>query len=643
MKIENINGCRSIDAFVKQKLDRLNQTDRSFKSLFTLMFSEADGVLYERSEGYKIIKTTYGEAKENALKRAAALRTLLANCPYDSVVGIYMENSVEWIETFWAVLAAGFRPLLLNLRLDAQNIHAALKDSEAVAVISDSTTFAVQTILQQDLIAPKADMTDGPFGTGIFVMSTGTSSHVKICCYGSEEFCCLVNDSVSIVKNCVQIKKHYNGYIKLLTFLPFYHVFGLIAMYIWFAFFSRSFVHLKNMEPQTILNTVRRHEVTHIFAVPLFWERVYDQAMKGIAQRGEKTVQKYEKGLRIGAKLEGCPPLARLFRKIAFKQVRDNIFGDSVLFMISGGSPIRAEALRFFNDIGYHLANGYGMTEIGITSVEQSMDARVRNSGSVGKPMDSVSYKINEYGELLVKGPSLAKSILQDGNCTTRGDDWFATGDLARFENGTYYIEGRRDDLILLANGEMLNPNLIEPQLISKEMAHICLINAGKANAPLPTLLVSVGRGCTKSQLEAYRGQLLAQLEQQKLQTHIKGIVFVAESLLAQNEFKLNRSALAKKYVQGQLATLSIEDAPAQTAGSELELQVAEIVASILNKPAEQIGLDADFFMDLEGTSLDYFALLSALKSVFNLPFAETDQTSFNTVREICRYIEGTN
>ena len=59
----------------------------------------------------------------------------------------------------------------------------------------------------------------------------------------------------------------------------------------------------------------------HIFGVALFWESVYSQGMSGIKARGEKTVAKFEKGLRISRIIGDVPLLGSLFSKIAFREV----------------------------------------------------------------------------------------------------------------------------------------------------------------------------------------------------------------------------------------------------------------------------------------------------------------------------------
>ncbi len=640
LKYNHLGDCRTIDQYVQKKLNALQKTDRSFSTLFDFMFSEKDAVLYERSTGYKIIKTTYGEAHTRALEMAASLRVRLPEAPAHATVGIYMENGAEWIETFWAVLAAGFCPLLLNLRLDPAVLESALSDCSAIAVVADHGTFSLPTLSPDDLTGASPALADHPFGTRIYVMSTGTSAHVKVCAYGAEEFACLVSDSAHIIKECAQIKRHYKGELKLLTFLPFYHVFGLIAMYIWFAFFSRTFVHLNDLEPQTILNTVRRHEVTHIFAVPLFWERIYEKAECAIANRGEATLKKYRKGIAIGQKLDAIPALAKAFRRAAFREVREQLFGDSVQFMITGGSPIRPEALAFFNDIGYHLTNGYGMTEIGITSVELSMNARHRKTAGVGKPLPSISYDIGDNSELLVRGKSLAVEIHSDGACYARGEEWFHTGDLAECRNGVYYILGRTDDLILLPGGEMLNPNLIEPTFLSPEISEACLINAGEGRAVIPTLILSVERGTTRERLASLDAAVAEKLRQAKLDTQITQVVFVPGSLLGESDFKLNRNAITRRFVSGELTAVSAETAPATAITDETARRVAAVFATALGLDIACIGMDADFFRDLNGTSLDYFAMLSALRETFCLPFTESDVVNFHTVSGVCRYME---
>ena len=498
---KTLGGYGSINSFVAGKLKTLEGMERSFRSLCLLMYSEQENIMYESSHGYEIRKTSYGESFRNVLARTEKLKKALPDLPRDSVIGLDLDNSLDWIELFWAILACGYCPLLMNRRLSASMMEDALHSIGCKAVITDGRTYGVPSYDYRAFNAEGADAFSGapenllprPFGSTLYVMSSGTSMHVKVCGYTAQEFYYQIQGSFSILKKSREIKRHYKSALKHLLFLPLYHIFGLAAVYTWFAFFSRTFVELPDLAPDTILNTIRRHGVTHIFAVPLFFEEVYDEAMRTIEARGEKTVEKLQKGLAISEKLENRPFLSRVFSKIAFKEVRDNMFGPSIRYLITGGAGIRPEVIRFFNAIGYHLSDGYGMTEIGITSVELSSRPAVLNTASVGSPMDAVEYRINSEGELLVRGRVMAYSITEDGKTTlSDGEHWFNTHDLAEEKDGRYYILGRRDDLVIGNSGENLNPVLIEPELMLPGVSAVCLTAIEKDGVKSPVLVVSV-------------------------------------------------------------------------------------------------------------------------------------------------------
>ena len=641
MKIDNIGGYRSIPAFVRAKLDRFAGMERTFGSLYEMMFSERDNILYEKSVGYRIEKTTYGESRAHIEQKAARLSARLSALPADGVVGLYMDNSLDWIETFWAILRAGFRPLLMNRRLDTATLEAALSDAGAKAVISDGPVFSVFTLSAAELTGAAAEpLSDTPFGTELFVMSSGTSAGVKVCAYTAEELYYQIEGSVGIINECKQIKKHCEGQLKLLTFLPFYHIFGLTAVYIWFAFFSRTFVQLNDLAPGTIVNTIRRHKVTHIFAVPLFWNKVYEQAMTTIRDRGEATARKFEKGMALAKKLSGVPLLGDAFSRLAFREVRDNLFGDSIRFMITGGSEAKTEVLEFFNTIGYPLANGYGMTEIGITSVELSPRRKIRIGGSVGHPMSSVEYAVSGEGELLVRGRAMARYILENG-VRTENDGWFATRDLARCEKGRYYILGRRDDVVISQTGENLNPNLVEPRFGDLPgLREVCLIKGTERETVIPTLLCSMDPAIREARFDALQAQVRERLAALGLAAQINRVVFTARPLMGPEDIKLNRRTIAAAYARGEFPVLTGEVVRAAASDGELARQVRDIFARSLNKPAEQIGDDYDFFTDGGGTSLDYFGALSLFQSEMSVTLPVTDGQSLSTVSEICRYIK---
>ena len=138
---------------------------------------------------------------------------------------------------------------------------------------------------------------------------------------------------------------------------------------------------------------------------------------------------------------------------------------------------------------GFVVNQCYGMTEtfgdgiLNFTQVEKHISA-------VGKPDDHVQYKLDETGEICIKGDCVMLGYYKDPEATAEvidADGWFHTGDLARMdEEGFYYITGRKKNLIILASGENVSPEELEKKLalcpaitecIVKEKGHkICAV-----------------------------------------------------------------------------------------------------------------------------------------------------------------------
>ena len=117
---------------------------------------------------------------------------------------------------------------------------------------------------------------------------------------------------------------------------------------------------------------------------------------------------------------------------------------------------------------GFVVNQCYGMTEtfgdgiLNFTQVEKQMSA-------VGKPDDHVQYKLDETGEICIKGDCVMLGYYKDPEATAEvidADGWFHTGDLARMdEEGFYYITGRKKNLIILTSGENVSPEELEKKL----------------------------------------------------------------------------------------------------------------------------------------------------------------------------------
>lgn len=264
---------KSFYNFVQQKLDDFANQKHDFANLFAFMFREREEILGEKLLEYSIKYTTYGECADTIKKTAFVLNKLLS-FEKGSIIGLSMANSIEWIQVFWSILQCGYRPLLINSRLPIDTIENIISTHSVKAVITDEVEFSCKTIKSSLLYENLSeDFIPSVWGDEVLFMSSGTSNNVKLCAYNGENFYAQICSSKQILDACPQIGSHYEGKLKHLAILPFYHVFGFIAVYLWFTFFSRTLVFLKDNKPSTILLTIRTHKVTHVFAVPLLFEK----------------------------------------------------------------------------------------------------------------------------------------------------------------------------------------------------------------------------------------------------------------------------------------------------------------------------------------------------------------------------------
>jgi len=96
-------------------------------------------------------------------------------------------------------------------------------------------------------------------------------------------------------------------------------------------------------------------------------------------------------------------------RKRIFKEIHD-ILGGRVRLFINGAAALDREVERGYNELGFRIAQGYGLTETSPV-IAAATDDHYRE-GSVGQIFPSLEVRIanpNEegIGEIQVKGPSV--------------------------------------------------------------------------------------------------------------------------------------------------------------------------------------------------------------------------------------------
>jgi thioester reductase-like protein len=150
-------------------------------------------------------------------------------------------------------------------------------------------------------------------------------------------------------------------------------------------------------------------------------------------------------------------------------------------YIISGGAPLKREVGDWFQDHSVHICSLYGSTEMGV-SMLANLDPQSKNWYSVRSIYSGHNEK--RYIAFEEEGDGL-KHLYVTADCPhlaidviNRPDGGYNSNDLFEEDpdNPGYYIHrGRRDDILLMENGEKTNPvpmeNTIRQSPIVKQVA----------------------------------------------------------------------------------------------------------------------------------------------------------------------------
>jgi long-chain acyl-CoA synthetase len=147
--------------------------------------------------------------------------------------------------------------------------------------------------------------------------------------------------------------------------------------------------------------------------------------------------------------------------------VRDQLGLRRARWCYTGGAPLGPDTYRFFRSFGINLKQVYGATEA--SALIACQDDAEANPNTVGRPLPRVEIRIDDRGEVLLKGPNVFKVYFKQEEVTREtltSDGWLKTGDAGFFDKqGHLVIIDRAKDVGKLADGSAFAPQFIENKL----------------------------------------------------------------------------------------------------------------------------------------------------------------------------------
>jgi long-chain acyl-CoA synthetase len=225
---------------------------------------------------------------------------------------------------------------------------------------------------------------------------------------------------------------------------------------------------------------------TFILAVPRVFEKVFNSAEQKAAGDGKGAIfgRAAATAVAWSQALDGPgrPPFGLraqhlLFDRLVYGKLRAAL-GGQTQYAVSGGAALSERLSHFFRGIGVTVLEGYGLTETTAAATVNRPD-RVK-IGTVGLPLPGVSIRIDEDGEILIKGASVFPGYWRNEAATSEvftEDGWFRTGDIGELDDeGFLKITGRKKEMIVTAGGKNVAPAVLEDRIRSHALVSQAMV-----------------------------------------------------------------------------------------------------------------------------------------------------------------------
>jgi long-chain acyl-CoA synthetase len=293
-------------------------------------------------------------------------------------------------------------------------------------------------------------------------------------------------------KGCMLLQRNYHAVVDALgeldelnvegdvqlLFLPLAHSYAQLVLYAGAAVgytvafcpdLTRIADAAQAVHPMAMPSVPRVYEKVHTAVVGQFdaatgmKRRLVDWALR--VGRRASSLQEQQRPLPRGLALQ---------RKVADRLVYSKVkarLGGRLRYGVSGAAPISREILEFFHALDILVLEGYGLTESS-SGCSVNRPGRFR-FGSVGPALPGIEIRIDDDGEILIRGDNVFAGYYQDEAATRdvlTADGWLRTGDVGRLDDdGFLWITDRKKDILVTAGGKNVAPQNIESELKSSK------------------------------------------------------------------------------------------------------------------------------------------------------------------------------
>lgn len=591
-------------------------------------------VAVRQRRGYRMESWTYGRIGEEANRVARDLQT--RGLGKGDAALLWGENSAEWIVAFLGCLLCGVVIVPIDQGATSEFAARVAREVRARIVfrgrgqpeIVGLPTLAFESLVQSiahHRASAYASPTLSRQDTLEIIFTSGTTAEPRG----------VVVSHGNVLANTERLEQEIQKYrryerivhpIRFLNLLPLSHVFGQMLGIFIPPMLAGTVVFLDSLKVADLLDCIKRERVSVLVAVPRFIESLQREV-----ERHEERERRLEKFRERFARAEGVPFLRRWWR---FRRIHSRL-GWKFWAFISGGAALPEEPERFWNRLGYAVIQGYGMTE---TASLISLNHPFKPThGSIGKVFPGMEVRVDENGEILVRGEGVAKAYRSQGQtqAVAEDDGWFRTGDIAEKDaNGNLYFRGRRKNVIVTPAGMNVYPGDLEKVLREQREVRDCVVIGWERDGnaePYAVLLMQSGVDgvAAESAVNNANGSLA---EYQRIR-----------QWMVWPEPDFPRTATQKPIlprIREEVSRISERSVgiPSQRAAANSE-SLSSVIAGITGRPVSLTDKNANLEKDLQLSSLDRVELMSVLEERYQVDLNAANFQESATVGQLEKLI----
>ena len=387
--------------------------------------------------------------------------------------------------------------------------------------------------------------------------------------------------------------------IRFLNLLPLSHMFGQAMATFIPPMLPGVVVFMHGLNPSDIVSQIKRRRISVLVSVP----KILDVLREHVVRAAPKPV------------VPG--PRQRFVRRWWRYRRTHRLFGFKFWAMVVGAAPLDPELESFWQELGFVVVQGYGLTETApIVTLNHPFKTE---KGSVGKPIAGVDVKIAADGEILVRGENVTRGYFNAEAETAQAfeDGWFHTGDIGEVgPDGQLYIRGRKKEMIVTPEGLNVFPEDVERalnHLPGVRDSAVVGVRIGSEERVHAVLLLEAGANVE----EIVRAANASLADHQKIR---RALVWPEPELPRTEGTRKLKRGVIREWVQTGAAPRHVESG-------------ADALANLLAKYAGRTDLSPVTTLEELGlSSLDRVELMVALEDAFS---THVDESAFAGVRDV--------